>query len=134
MLYSCGIDKFISDYDKLVIKVIKTKELELSWISGLYSTLRLENIDYTGDFINYIGNLYDYIVIDSGKIGYSSLSDSLIKSLCDISHKSLVVSSNDSFTTRGINLALSKAKITGVGWVINLTNTSVIGDKEKYGN
>lgn len=131
VIYSCGIDKFISDYDKLVIKVIKTKELDLNWISGLYSTLRLENIDYTSDFINYIGNLYDYIVIDSGKIGYSSLSDSLIKSLCDISHKSLVVSVNDSYTTRGINLALSKAKITEVGWVINLTNTSVIGDKSK---
>ena len=117
VLYSCGIDKFISDYDKLAIKVIKTKNLELTWISGLYSTIKLENIDY--------------IVIDSGKVGYSSLSDSLIKSLCDISHKSLVVSNNDSFTTRGISLALNKLKITGVGWIINLSNNSVISEKSK---
>ena len=91
----------------------------------------MENIDYTEEFLNYLGNQYDYIVIDSGKIGYSSLSDSLIKSLCDISHKSLVVSNNDSYTTRGISLALNKLKITGVGWIINLSNNSVISEKSK---
>ena len=131
VLYSCGIDKFISDYDRLVIKVIKTKNLELTWISGLYSTIKLENIDYTEEFLNYLGNQYDYILIDSGKVGYSSLSDSLIKSLCDISHKSLVVSNNDSYTTRGISLALNKLKITEVGWIINLSNNSVISEKSK---
>lgn len=131
VLYSCGIEKFIAEYEKLSIRIITTRNTELTWISGLYSSIKLENIDYTSDFLNYVGNMYDYIVIDSGKIGYSSLSDSLIKSLCDISHKSLVVSSNDSYTTRGISLALNKAKITNVGWVINLASTSIIGDKSK---
>lgn len=131
VLYSCGIEKFIAEYEKLSIRIITTRNAELTWISGLYSSIKLENIDYTSDFLNYVGNMYDYIVIDSGKIGYSSLSDSLIKSLCDISHKSLVVSSNDSYTTRGISLALNRVKITNVGWVINLASTSIIGDKSK---
>lgn len=131
VLYSCGIEKFIAEYEKLGIRIITTRNAELTWISGLYSSIKLENIDYTSDFLNYVGNMYDYIVIDSGKIGYSSLSDSLIKSLCDISHKSLVVSSNDSYTTRGISLALNRVKITNVGWVINLASTSIIGDKSK---
>lgn len=131
VLYSCGIEKFIAEYEKLGIRIITTRNTELTWISGLYSSIKLENIDYTSDFLNYVGNTYDYIVIDSGKIGYSSLSDSLIKSLCDISHKSLVVSSNDSYTTRGISLALNRVKITNVGWVINLASTSIIGDKSK---
>lgn len=131
VLYSCGIEKFIAEYEKLGIRIITTRNTELTWISGLYSSIKLENIDYTSDFLNYVGNIYDYIVIDSGKIGYSSLSDSLIKSLCDISHKSLVVSSNDSYTTRGISLALNRVKITNVGWVINLASTSIIGDKSK---
>ena len=131
VLYSCGIEKFIAEYEKLGIRIITTRNTELTWISGLYSSIKLENIDYTSDFLNYVGNMYDYIVIDSGKIGYSSLSDSLIKSLCDISHKSLVVSSNDSYTTRGISLALNRVKITNVGWVINLASTSIIGDKSK---
>ena len=131
VLYSCGIEKFIAEYEKLSIRIITTRNTELTWISGLYSSIKLENIDYTSDFLNYVGNMYDYIVIDSGKIGYSSLSDSLIKSLCDISHKSLVVSSNDSYTTRGISLALNRVKITNVGWVINLASTSIIGDKSK---
>lgn len=131
VLYSCGIEKFIAEYEKLSIRIITTRNAELTWISGLYSSIKLENIDYTSDFLNYVGNLYDYIIIDSGKIGYSSLSDSLIKSLCDISHKSLVVSSNDSYTTRGISLALNRVKITNVGWVINLASTSIIGDKSK---
>lgn len=131
VLYSCGIEKFIAEYEKLGIRIITTRNTELTWISGLYSSIKLENIDYTSDFLNYVGNMYGYIVIDSGKIGYSSLSDSLIKSLCDISHKSLVVSSNDSYTTRGISLALNRVKITNVGWVINLASTSIIGDKSK---
>lgn len=131
VLYSCGIEKFIAEYEKLGIRIITTRNTELTWISGLYSSIKLENIDYTSDFLNYVGNMYDYIVIDSGKIGYYSLSDSLIKSLCDISHKSLVVSSNDSYTTRGISLALNRVKITNVGWVINLASTSIIGDKSK---
>lgn len=131
VLYSCGIEKFIAEYEKLGIRIITTRNTELTWISGLYSSIKLENIDYTSDFLNYVGNMYDYIVIDSGKIGYSGLSDSLIKSLCDISHKSLVVSSNDSYTTRGISLALNRVKITNVGWVINLASTSIIGDKSK---
>lgn len=131
VLYSCGIEKFIAEYEKLGIRIITTRNTELTWISGLYSSIKLENIDYTSDFLNYVGNMYDYIVIDSGKIGYSSLSDSLIKSLCDISNKSLVVSSNDSYTTRGISLALNRVKITNVGWVINLASTSIIGDKSK---
>ena len=131
VLYSCGIEKFIAEYEKLSIRIITTRNAELTWISGLYSSIKLENIDYTSDFLNYVGNMYDYTVIDSGKIGYSSLSDSLIKSLCDISCKSLVVSSNDSYTTRGISLALNRVKITNVGWVINLASTSIIGDKSK---
>lgn len=131
VIYSCGIEKFIAEYEKLGIRIITTRNAELTWISGLYSSIKLENIDYTSDFLNYVGNIYDYIVIDSGKIGYSSLSDSLIKSLCDISHKSLVVSSNDSYTTRGISLALNRVKLTNVGWVINLASTSIIGDKSK---
>ena len=131
VLYSCGIDKFISEYDKLVIKVLKIKELELSWISGLYSVLKLENLDYTSEFFNYVGSLYDYIIIDSGKLGYSNINDSLIKSLCEISYKNLVVSSNDTVSIRGIGLALNKVKLANVDWILNLSNNSIISDKAK---
>ena len=103
----------------------------MSWISGLYSILKLENLDYTSEFFNYIGSLYDYIIIDSGKVGYSNINDSLIKSLCEVSYKNLVVSSNDTVSIRGIGLALNKVKLANVDWILNLSNNSIISDKAK---
>lgn len=136
ILFSQGFDKFRDNEEKLIVKLARRKESELSCINGLYAQIHLETIDGFSEFINYLGNKYDYIVCDSGKLGYSKLVDSLIKSLSDIAHRNCVVSVNDTHTIRGTSLILARNGIKNYDYLLNMSRNSIITEvsKKSIGN
>lgn len=136
ILFSQGFDKFRDNEEKLIVKLARRKESELSCINGLYAQIHLETIDGFSEFINHLGNKYDYIVCDSGKLGYSKLVDSLIKSLSDIAHRNCVVSVNDTHTIRGTSLILARNGIKNYDYLLNMSRNSIITEvsKKSIGN
>lgn len=136
ILFSQGFDRFRDNEEKLIVKLARRKESELSCINGLYAQIHLETIDGFSEFINYLGNKYDYIVCDSGKLGYSKLVDSLIKSISDIAHRNCVVSVNDTHTIRGTSLILARQGIKNYDYLLNMSRNSIITDvsKKSIGN
>lgn len=136
ILFSQGFDKFRDNEEKLIVKLARRKESELSCINGLYAQIHLETIDGFSEFINHLGNKYDYIVCDSGKLGYSKLVDSLIKSISDIAHRNCVVSVNDTHTIRGTSLILARQGIKNYDYLLNMSRNSIITEvsKKSIGN
>ena len=136
ILFSQGFNKFRDKEEKLIVKLARRKESELSCINGLYAQIHLETIDGFSEFINHLGNKYDYIVCDSGKLGYSKLVDSLIKSISDIAHRNCVVSVNDTNTIRGTSLILARQCIKNYDYLLNMSRNSIITEvsKKSIGN
>lgn len=136
ILFSQGFEKFRDNEEKLVVKLARRKESELSCINGLYAPIQLETIDGFPEFINHLGSKYDYIVCDSGKLGYSKLIDSLIKNLSEVSYRNCVVSVNDTHTIRGTSLILARNGIKNYDYILNMSRNSVVTDvsKKSIGN
>ena len=136
ILFSQGFEKFRDNEEKLVVKLARRKESELSCINGLYAPIQLETIDGFPEFINHLGSKYDYIVCDSGKLGYSKLIDSLIKSLSEVAYRNCVISVNDTHTIRGTSLILSRHGIKNYDYILNMSRNSVVTDisKKSIGN
>lgn len=139
VLFSLGVDSVINNFDRLAIKIHKTRDNELTWLSGIYSDLKLETIDDFESFINYIGSYYDYIVVDVGKLGYSNLNDSMIKSLSDIAFINFVITTNDTSSIRGTSLKIKKiglSNASNIRYFINLSKNSILSDisKKSIGN
>lgn len=136
ILFSQGFEKFRDNEEKLVVKLARRKESELSCINGLYAPIQLETIDGFPEFINHLGSKYDYIVCDSGKLGYSKLIDSLIKSLSEVAYRNCVISVNDTHTIRGTSLILARHGIKNYDYILNMSRNSVVTDisKKSIGN
>ena len=136
ILFSQGFEKFRDNEEKLVVKLARRKESELSCINGLYAPIQLETIDGFPEFINHLGSKYDYIVCDSGKLGYSKLIDSLIKSLSEVAYRNCVISLNDTYTIRGTSLILARNGIKNYDYILNMSRNSVVTDvsKKSIGN
>lgn len=94
----------------------------IDYITGLYGTVPSREIAAAqfSELLNYLGEKYDYIVIDSGRIGESFLHDSLIKELCSVSYANIYVVNGSS--PLQINSAMVKIKNSG----ITLSRVSVL--------
>lgn len=110
--------------------VIKKVNGNLDYFSGIYYGLngnRFMSIDFEL-LMNKLGSLYDYIIVDCGKIGCSIYSDTLIKTMHTIAHKSIMISLNDIFDTRSAFLRLNNIGVDmkdGV-WVLNMSRQSIV--------
>lgn len=94
----------------------------IDYITGLYGTVPSREIAAAqfSELLNYLGEKYDYIVIDSGRIGESFLHDSLIKELCSVAYANIYVVNGSS--PLQINSAMVKIKNSG----ITLSRVSVL--------
>lgn len=126
--------QYICNNLKTAIKVINTN---LHYFSGIYYGLngnRFMSIDFEV-LMNTIGSMYDYIIVDCGKIGCSVYSDTLIKTMHTIAYKSIIVSLNDVFDTRSAFLRLNNIGISMQDsvWVLNMSRKSIVDkDSSRY--
>ena len=86
----------------------------VDYITGLYGRAKSSEIasaEYEKLF-KYLGDNYDYIIIDSGRTGESPLHDSLIIDICNIAYKNVYVINGSSVLQ--VNSAVIKLKNSGI--------------------
>ena len=128
---------YIVQYSNSIFKrAITSKNGFCDYASGLYASpdiIKFVSADLSS-FITYCGNMYDYVIIDFGRIGTSDINNQVIKAFSDISTTSIVVSSYDRFDIRNTRLKLQSLNINmaKVNWLINMANSTKLDDKTKY--
>lgn len=129
--------KFFSDNSmSIILKAVQTKSGCIDYISGFYSKpdiVKLMSTDY-GAFLNFCGNLYEYIIVDFGRLGSSDTNDQIIKAFSDVSYRSVIVTTSDKFEIRTFRMKMAESKldINNVAWLINMcerTNIEEIAKK-----
>lgn len=108
---------------------------QIDYFSGLCGKLNINQL-LTADFtslLNDVGRIYDYIIIDLGKIGSSDITDALIKMFIRVSKKALCVTLNDGATCRNANIKISIAGIdtSKIVWMLNLATTTAVDELTK---
>lgn len=103
-----NLDAMISTYN-----FGKVQSTTIAYLGGIYYNInesKVANFDYT-EFLNVLSQMYDYIIIDFGKLRASRLSDSLIASFSRITDKNILVTIKDPFEIRNTLNALDNAMI-----------------------
>ena len=120
-----------SEIKDLAIGVEKPKGGRLDYFSG-YHYKPADNVIAATDFqkmFDTLGEHYDYIVIDLGKIGASTFNNSIIKEITKISNKSIAISNHDLFNVRAMLRTLNIMDINSkdVAWAINKVAETQVG-------
>lgn len=126
----------ISTYKDYVINTCdRTKGGEIAYLSGVYyrvDRFKLTTANYS-DLFNFLGALYDYIVVDLGKLGNSDVNDSIIKAITDIAAKSVVVTTPDIFEVRNFRMKLRENNLdqNRIAWLLNMCESTTLEEKTK---
>lgn len=132
ILIKAGAEYFIEheqDLDRLVYRG-RTNNSEVRYFSGLYSEVlnsELNEVDFTSLF-NAIGNVYDYIIVDGGKLGSNEKQTALQKMVDDISDKAFIVSINKIDAIRNTYLKCKSIglNLNGSRWILNMNRDQKI--------
>ena len=134
------IDEGANIIDNYKDSLIKRKEVSkhgyLDYMSGIYHRVdetKLLKFDYNSLF-NKLSMMYDYIVIDFGKLGYRDIKDSLIKRVVTSNDvNSVCLTINDIFKVRNlINQIEERSMVeSNILMVLNYCNSTNIDKKLK---
>lgn len=128
-----GAQYFISNSAQLIKSVVTNKGGCIDYISGIYAkydTTKLLSTDFSS-FFNFCGNSYNYVIIDMGRLGGSSINDSIIKLVSDIAYRNVIVTTNNKFDTRTFRIKTQDSKITidkSTVWVLNMCRGTKVED------
>lgn len=120
---------YVMDHPELFQRVADNKlGYSLDYFSGVYQRVdprKLMMIDFSG-FITHLGNKYQYIIVDLGRLGSSDPSDELIRMFCNIAEHNILVTLNDVIDTRSARIKLLSNKIDAkkTVWVLNMSENS----------
>lgn len=135
VLIKHGFKSFMSAAG-MINSLKSNKAGSVDYITGLYARLSSNEIasaEYS-ELLNYLGDKYDYIIVDSGKVGESILHDSLIKSICNIAHKNVYVVNGTSVlhvNSAVIKLHNSEVDTSRVMVMLNMCTNSGISETVK---
>ncbi|MEM4385690.1 MAG: hypothetical protein QXD03_03990 [Candidatus Anstonellales archaeon] len=107
----------------------------VDYFGGIYNRGLLDKVmkcEYEQLF-NTLGSNYDYIVIDTGKVGYSDIQDNIIKMLDGVCHRGVCVTNNDRFDIRDLMIKLNSLKLNKDNKVIllNRSLTTILDEVSK---
>lgn len=130
-----GVDTIGKFTSKIIIPVSNTKGGGIHYLSGLYyrpDAYKLATANYD-EFFSILGNNFQYIIIDFGRLGSSEISDQLIKAVSDISFKNIVVTTTNNFEIRNFKNKLNDLhiRLDNVAWLFNMCTTTALDPKVK---
>lgn len=130
-----GVDTISRFTSKIIIPVSNTKGGGIHYLSGLYyrpDAYKLATANYD-EFFSILGNNFQYIIIDFGRLGSSEISDQLIKAVSDISFKNIVVTTTNNFEIRNFKNKLNDLhiRLDNVAWLLNMCTTTALDQKVK---
>lgn len=130
-IYKLGINYFRLNKEKLTKNI--TKNIE--YLGGLYvgcTGKELLNIKFD-ELFNFIGNMYDVIVVDLGRVGGNIEFESVVKSIVEISKMYYIVTHNDTVAVRNAIIRLSECGITNKAtWIIRSQGKSIVRQVQKF--
>lgn len=120
-----------SEIKGLAIEAEKTKGGRLDYFSGYHykpADSIIANTDFQRMF-DVLGEHYDYIIIDLGKIGASTFNNSIIQEIAKISYRTIGISNHDFFNVRAMIRTLGSMSINhkSIAWVINKVPENQVG-------
>lgn len=136
VLLEKGTEYLFSRRDELIyIKETKDKYTKLEYMPGVYYKFD-EDLLYSvnfAEFFNTLGDEYDFIIIDCGRIGSCNVYDKVIKLLMDIAYKIILVTLNDTFDTRSMSIKIDDIGIDRrkVLWLLNLSDNLKYNEQTK---
>lgn len=130
-----GVDTISRFTSKIIIPVSNTKGGGIHYLSGLYyrpDAYKLATANYD-EFFSILGNNFQYIIIDFGRLGSSEISDQLIKAVSDVSFKNIVVTTTNNFEIRNFKNKLNDLhiRLDNVAWLFNMCTTTALDPKVK---
>lgn len=130
-----GVDTISRFTSKIIIPVSNTKGGGIHYLSGLYyrpDAYKLATANYD-EFFSILGNNFQYIIIDFGRLGSSEISDQLIKAVSDVSFKNIVVTTTNNFEIRNFKNKLNDLhiRLDNVAWLFNMCTTTALDQKVK---
>lgn len=125
-----GVD-YIRENERHILRSRKEiRNGDLSYFSGMYHRANRNKILNAGyeELLEFLGDKFDYIVVDLGRLGSSDVSDAIIKMFTRVSHKNVIVTLKDKGDVRNMGL---KIQDTGVElqdclWVLNLADDTKV--------
>lgn len=129
-LLNNGTNYVIRNFDRIVKRRISQRDFVLDYFSGIYNTpmsSKVYSVDYSLLF-NFLSDRYDYIVVDSGRIGSSDAYDSVIRTINDMAYRNVVITLSDKFDIRTQKVKMDYANIdmSKSIWVMNMGDNNVI--------
>lgn len=102
----------------------------IDYFSGAHAKIeprKLIGVNFS-EFMTHLGNIYNYIIVDMGRLGSSDTSDALIKMFNRVAYKSIIVTLNDKFDTRNMSVRINadKLKLDNAIWVLNMSDNSKV--------
>lgn len=134
-LFEKGV-RYVLDNKSLIIRQVPSwrKGLSVDYFSGTLVTpdaRKVMGVSFS-DFMTSLGNLYDYIIVDLGKIGSSDITNEFIRMFISIAPISVVMSLNDGVESRNLNIRLSETvtpeERKRLLWVLNKAQTTKLSN------
>lgn len=125
--------EYVFDNEKAIFqRAVELRDVTIDYFSGLYDELditQLASVDFT-QFMNYVGNSYDYVVVDLGRLGSSDAVNAIIKMFDSIAYKSVVVTLKDKFDVRTFAVKANNEKLRTKEfvWVLNFAEDTKLDD------
>lgn len=111
-LVNKGAEYVLANRDVILKRCIETKRGYLDYMSGIYTKLDTGSFELNlPRFLNAVGNDYDYIIIDCGKIGQSDIQDWIIRGINKCGSKNIAVVNNDKLDVRNLVITMRDNQI-----------------------
>lgn len=130
IFFEKGVETFTKYVDKIIIHIENTKGGCIDYLSGVYYRVNRQKIfdaDYT-ELFNTIGSMYEYIIVDLGRLGNSDVNDAVIREISNITYRNIVVTTADKFEVRQFNWKIGANKMdkSKIVWLLNMcTNPQI---------
>ena len=135
-----GVDYFLDRENKFIQTIVNTKTGRVDYFSGCYTGVKykqVESVDWT-QLMNSLGNEYNYIVIDLGRLGGSEAGTAMIKMFNSISFNDVAVSlhSDGDIRSMVVRMQTSKLKRDKKIWLLNMAENNKMTEnmKKSIGN
>ena len=142
-MYATGIgilmqkrwDYFLANIDSIILHPIEMKNGCIDYISGLMARVedtKVQMVDFSS-MLDYLGRIYDFIIVDFGRLGSSDINDQIIKLFASVAFKNIVVTTNDIFEIQSFRhkLAMNKIDMKKIAWLVNMCSSTKIDDRAK---
>lgn len=135
IFYELGVETFEKYALGIINQCDRTKGGGIDYLSGVYyrvDSTKMYGANYT-ELFNFLGEMYQYIVIDLGRLGNSEVNDALIKAITDIASRNIVVTTHDKFDVRQFKQKLTQCNINlaSIAWLVNMCPTTTLDEKTK---